>query len=152
VSEEELAACVQELEANLNAEAALYEQLREIARETELAARREDNEAVGELMKSKNGVIDELRRVSGTTDRLRQDFAGYRDVPIEIQAKVSEALGRTEALLEEVLEFERGIEEPLRSMKDSIRAELHEAVRGRRLLNGYRQAPVTEPRFMDKRQ
>lgn len=151
MSEQALAACAQELEVNLKAEMALYEQLRDLARETELAVRRDDNEAVAELMTRKNGVITELRRVSAATDRLRQDFVRYPDVPDDIQKRVSEALGRAAGVLEELLVLERGIEQPLRSMMDSTQAELWEAARGRRLIEGYRPARVTEPRFMDKR-
>ncbi len=151
MSEQALAACAKELEANLNAEMALYEQLRELARETELAARRADNEAVAELMTRKNDVITELRRVSAATDSLRQDLARHPDVPADIQSRVSEALGRTAGVLEELLVIERGIEQPLRSMMGSTQAQLWEAARGRRLIEGYRPARVTEPRFMDKR-
>jgi len=151
VSEPALATCAQELEANLNAETALYDQLRELARETEKAAQHQDNDAVAELMNRKNGLVAELKRVSVETDRLRQEFARYRDVPDEIQTRVSAARGRAATVLQELLDIERGIEEPLRSMKDSTQAELREAARGRRVLNGYRQERETEPRFMDKR-
>jgi nicotinate-nucleotide pyrophosphorylase len=151
VSEPALAACAQELEVNLNAETALYEQLRELARETDLAARRDDNEAVAELMTRNNDVITELRRVSAATDSLRQDFGRYTDVPDKIQSRVSEALARAVGALEELLVLERGIEQPLRSIMDSTQAKLWEAARGRRLIERYRPARVTEPRFMDKR-
>ncbi len=152
MSESTLSTCAQELEANLNQETALYEQLCELARETELAAKREDNEAVGELMQRKSGLIAELQRISAVTDRLKQDFATYRDVPDEIHKRVSEMLRRAATVLEELLNVERTSEKPLRAMKDSIQAELREAGRGRQVLKGYRQAREIEPRFMDKRQ
>jgi hypothetical protein len=151
VSEQALATCAQELEERLNAETALYEQLRELARETAQAAERRDTDAVGQLMNRKNGLVDELRHVSEVTDRLRQDFAGYSDVPDEVRTRVSAARSRAETALQELLDIERGIEEPLRSMQDSTEAGLLEAARGRRVLNGYRQERETEPRFMDKR-
>ena len=151
MSQSTLSTCAEELEAHLNDETALYEQLCEIARAAELAARQPDGEAVSELMNKKQEVVAELQRISKVTDRLRKDFAGYPEVPDEIHARVLEALGRAEAVLVKLLDIERASEKPLLAMRDSIQAELHEVARGRQSLQGYRPKRETEPRFMDKR-
>jgi hypothetical protein len=139
------------LEASLNQETALYEQLLELAREVERAAGREDAQDVCELMARKNALLAKLRDTSEMTDRLRQEFASHESVPDKMHIRVSEALERTSAVLEELLRVERATEQPLAAIRGSIQKELSEAGRGRRLLEGYRVRRAMEPQFMDKR-
>jgi len=142
--------CVRELVANLDRETALYEKLAGTAREAALAAERCDPEALCELLRTKSAVIAELRPVAETTEVLRGELANHQ-VPQEFQERASEALQRARSALEALLNLEQANEESFRAMTDSVRAELVETVRGRRLLEGYRVKRGTDPMFMDKR-
>jgi hypothetical protein len=152
VAEPTLSQCVQELEGSLNNETVIYEKLAEVAREIRLAVERHDDGALGVLLERKRGIIAELKPIAETTVRLRQELAVYTEVPDDIRARASEALGRARSALETLLGLELANEESLRAVTSSIGAELVEIGRGRRLLEGYRGTRETEALFLDKRQ
>ena len=152
MAEPTLLQCVQELEGSLNDETVIYEKLEEIAREIRLVVERHDDDALGVLLERKKGIIAELKPIAETTVRLRQELAGYAEVPDDIRARASEALGRARSALEALLGLELANEESLRAVTSSIGAELVEIGRGRRLLEGYRRTRETESLFLDKRQ
>jgi hypothetical protein len=141
---------VQELEGSLNNERLIYEKLADLAREIGPAVERGDDGALSRLLKRKRAMIAELKPVAETTGRLREELAGHREVPDDVAARASEALGRARGALEVLLRLERANEESLRAVTGSIRAELVEIARGRRLLEGYRGARETQPLFLDK--
>jgi len=144
---------VRELVANLNRETALYEKLAGTARGAASAAGRRDHDALNELLRTKKGLIEELRVVTETTDGLRRELTNHQKVPRDVQESVSEALERARSALEMLLDLERANEESFKAVTDSMRTELVEIARGRRLLEGYRATrEATEPLFMDKRQ
>jgi hypothetical protein len=146
-----LSQCVQDLARSLGNETATYEKLGDIAREIRSAVERSDDGALGELLERKRNIIAELKPVAETTARLREELAGHSEVPGDLQERASEALGRARSALEALLELELANEESLRAVTGSMRAELVEIGRGRRLLEGYRGSRETEPLFMDKR-
>ena len=149
--ESTLSRCVQELEGSLDNETAIYEKLADIARDIGSAVERRDDDAVSKLLEKKKRMIAELRPVAERTIRLREQLAGHPEVPGDIGASASEALGRARGALEVLLGLERANEESLRTVTSSMRAELVEIARGRRLLEGYRGTRETEPLFVDKR-
>ena len=142
---------VQELEVNLDRETTLYETLADIARKLALALEHHDLDALTELLERKKSVIAELMPVAETTRRLRRELAEQREVPADVQARASGALERARGALEVLLGLERANEESLQAATSSMREDLIEVARGRRLLEGYRGTRETEPLFMDKR-
>ena len=151
MAERTLSQCVQELQGSLRNETALYEKLADIAGEIRSAVERNDDGALGELLERKRNIISELKPVAETTAHLREELAAHPHVPADLQARASEALGRARGALEALLGLELANEEALRAVTGSIREELVEIGRGRRLLEGYRGSRETEPLFMDKR-
>ena len=149
--ERTLLRCVQELEGSLGNETAIYEKLADIAREIGSAVERSDGDALGKLLERKRDVIAGLRPIAETTARLREELAGHPEAPGDLQARACEALGRARGALEALLGLERANEESLRAVTSSMRTELAEVARGRRLLEGYRGTRETEPLFLDKR-
>lgn len=151
MAERTLSQCVQELETSLGNETVIYEKLADIAVHIRAAVDRSDDGALGELLERKRDIISELKPVAETTARLREQLAGHSEVPGDLQARASDALGRARCALEALLGLELANEEALRAVTGSMRAELVEIGRGRRLLEGYRGSRETEPLFMDKR-
>lgn len=152
MAEPTLSRCVQELERSLNNETVMYGKLAEIAREIRLALERHDDDALGELLERKRGLVAELKPIAETTVRLRQELAGYAEVPDDVRARASEALGCARDALEALLGLELANEESLRAVTSSLQAELVEIGRGRRLLQGYRGTREIDSLFLDKRQ
>jgi hypothetical protein len=141
---------VQQLEDSLNNETVIYEKLAGVAREVGGAVERGDDDALSRLLERKRAMIAELRPVAETTGRLRAELGGHREVPDDVAARASEALGRARGALEVLLRLEHENEESLRAVTSSIRTELAEIAGGRRLLQGYRGTRETEPLFLDK--
>ncbi len=150
MAESTVSRCVQELEDSLNNETVIYEKLGDLAREIGRAVERCDDDALSRLLERKKAMIAELKPVAEAGGRLREELAGHHEVPDDVSARASEALGRARGALEALLRLERANEESLRTVAGSIRGELAEIARGRRLLEGYRGARETEPLFLDK--
>jgi hypothetical protein len=151
VADSEVSGNMGELVTSLERETALYEKLADEARQIASAVREGDYDAIETLLKSKEGLIAELRSVAETTDRLRGGSGSHETVPQSMQAKAAEAFDRARRALEALLVLEQENEAMFSTMTDSIRAELAEMADGRRLLDGYRSRGRTAPLFMDKR-
>jgi hypothetical protein len=139
------------LETSIDKQTDIYEKLADIAAQIRAAIDRSDDGAIGELLERKRDIISDLKPVAETTARLREQLAGHSEVPGDLQARASDAVGRARGALEALLGLELANEEALRAVTGSIRAELVEIGRGRRLLEGYRGSRETDPLFMDKR-
>jgi len=150
VPESTVSRCVRELEGSLNNETLIYEKLADVAREMGPAVERGDDDALSSLLERKRGMIAQLKPVAETTSRLREELAGHHEVPDDVAARASDALGRARGALEVLLRLERANEESIRAVTSSLRAELVEIARGRRLLEGYRGTRETEPLFLDR--
>lgn len=152
MTESSVSACVRELVTSLEKETALYKTLTDIAQGIASAVGQGEFETLGALLKTREGVVAELRTVTEATDRLRRDLDGHEEVPQSMQARVVEAFKSARGALKALLDLERNNEESFKAMTGSIRAELAELVQGRRLLEAYRGTRRTAPLFMDKRQ
>lgn len=128
-----------------------YSQILALVDEESAAIAERRTDRLDQILASKRGIIDSIRRADDEAAPLRTRWEAVRDsLPEDAKADLQKRHDELSALLKNLIDRERENEAALQAAAGKVQSQLQDAVQRKAAFNAYSRAGGGDPRFMDR--